>query len=144
MCWHDGKYYSCSYNLYIIMSICHPGAVWEHWRFEQTHLSAEGDGGLPSPLPRSLWEIQDTASQVNKVCLLRRENMTINSLTQHLMYCKCSFKKQPKRTDSCCPPLLSKKLYTQVYIPVWRKAGIYQWRALCHHIWLTPRLNLLI
>lgn len=57
--------------------VCDAGAVWQHRRFEQTHPSIEGDGGVSSSLPRSLWEVQNTAPQVNTVSVYKPKSCVV-------------------------------------------------------------------
>lgn len=51
---------------FLVYFIFNPGGLWQHWWTVGSHLSSEGDGYLPSSLPRSLWQFQDSASQVSQ------------------------------------------------------------------------------
>lgn len=57
------------------------GALWQYWWSQQTHLIPEGDGGVPSTLPRSLWEVPHTATQVNRIHILTLISQSTEDIT---------------------------------------------------------------
>lgn len=64
-----------SYPSSRVSSFVSSGGVRQHRRSVRSHFSTERNGRLPAPVPRSLWQFQDPASQVtlteNKELLLK-------------------------------------------------------------------------
>lgn len=50
----------------VCVCVFSPGAIWQCGWPRQSHPVSKGDGRVPTALPRGLWEVQDSASQVSR------------------------------------------------------------------------------